>query len=137
MKSVNVTLQKIAVAFAVVLFASAIIWYGWRIKDFFKYTVDLAPKIEQDYAFKIGTPYVKFGESSSEVLVIYPEEGGYLYQLGFRNGDIVISEDTVEFYKSLHKFSEDKKMMSITVVDGGDGLPLENRRKRVLTFRRK
>lgn len=111
------------------------LWFGWQVREFFRYQSDLAPQIQREFEFRHGSPYVNAGGSVREVFTIHPIDGGYLYQLGFREGDIVISESVTGFYKSLHKFKENERPVSVTVVDGGDGSALDKRNKRVLTFR--
>jgi len=115
-----------------IITSGAFAWIMWIQAEAAKYQTDLGPQIRSAYGFSHGSPYIKTGDYRVEVFTVYPDAGGILERAGFRNGDIVVSENITGFYKLLYQSKA--KEVTVTVVDGGDGPPVEQRKTRVVSF---
>lgn len=90
------------------------------------------PELRSEFGFVSGSPYVRAGEKEVEVFTIHPVKGGYLDKVGFRDGDIVTSDSITGFYKLL--YNSRGETVSVQVVKGGDGAPIDQREIKTLTF---
>jgi len=110
----------------------AFLLYGWWVSDRARYfQSELGPQLREQYGFATGTPYIRSGDQSEEVLVIYPSTSGLMNRAGFREGDIILSSSLTEFYETL---SETEGTASFLVTTGGDGPPLEKRKTRLINI---
>jgi hypothetical protein len=105
---------------------------GWGLYQAHLYQGVYAPEIEKDLGFTTGSPWVKAGGENVEVFVIQPVAGGYMGKIGFQDGDIITSHSITEFYKML--YTQRGELVSVDLVDGGDGRPIEERKIRTLRF---
>ena len=116
-----------AVLFAVwVVYVIGIAWY-WQLI--------VGASLERELGFQHGTPYIQESGSSwlQEVLtvqVVVP--GGAFDRAGFKSGDVVRGLTTNELFQVLHRGRGQR--VTIRVVDGGNGLPLDQRSERAITF---
>ena len=113
----------------VTLIIGFLIFGWWTSKQAHYYQTELGPQLRQQYGFATGTPIINIGGKRLEVLTIYPEKDGPLEKAGFKNEDIVLSTTLTGFYQSLHS---QKRPLSYTVVDGGDGISLKDRPTRTI-----
>lgn len=107
-----------------------LIW--WITSQAQLYQSEYGPGLRREFHFNHGSPYIVVEGERKEVFTIYPKLGGLLYEAGFRDGDIIVSESITGFYKLL--YHSRGRQASVDVVDGGDGPPLEERELRVITF---
>jgi len=114
---------------AFVVFAA---WAWWISNQAEIYQGEYGPELRREFGFSTGSPYIRAGEEKIEVFTIHPEKGGFMGKAGFRDGDIVISESFTGFYKLL--YNSRGSAVSVKVVKGGDGPPLDQRQTRTLTF---
>lgn len=105
---------------------------GWGLYQAHLYQGVHAPEIEKDLGFTTGSPWVKAGDENVEVFVIQPLAGGYMGKIGFQDGDIITSHSITEFYKML--YTQRGELVSVDLVDGGDGRLIEERKIRTLRF---
>lgn len=105
---------------------------GWGLYQAHLYQGVYAPELEKDLGFTTGSPRVKAGGENVEVFVIQPVAGGYMGKIGFQDGDIITSHSITEFYKML--YTQRGELVSVDLVDGGDGRPIEERKLRTLRF---
>jgi hypothetical protein len=105
---------------------------GWGLYQAHLYQGVYAPEIEKDLGFTTGSPWVKAGGENVEVFVIQPVAGGYMGKIGFQDGDIITSHSITEFYKML--YTQRGELVSVDLVDGGGGRPIEDRKVRTLRF---
>jgi hypothetical protein len=98
------------------------------------YQLHVGRALDTDLGFTHGSPYVRCGENEREVFTIHSvQPAGVFAQAGFNNGDIVVGMSITQFYRTLHHGRG--KEVSVSVVDGGDGAALSERRVRHLRFR--
>ncbi len=105
---------------------------GWGLYQAHLYQGVYAPELEKDLGFTTGSPWVKAGGENVEVFVIQPVAGGYMGKIGFQDGDIITSHSITEFYKML--YTQRGELVSVDLVDGGDGRLIEERKIRTLRF---
>jgi len=91
-------------------------------------------RLQRDLGFKHGSPYVRVGGSTREVMTIdevVPD--GPFARAGIQPADIVLDPKSID---SLYRALEGARgaTLQITVVPGGDGPPLEERQARTLTL---
>jgi hypothetical protein len=124
-------LIRAAIALAVlipawIVYVASAAWY-WQ--------VTVGKPLERELGFQHGTPYVQEAGSSwpREVLTVESiENGGVFDRAGFRVGDVVRELSSTDLFRLLHRSRG--QQVTIRVVDGGDGPPLEQRPERVITF---
>jgi hypothetical protein len=119
-------------AVAFVLFGTGVVYV---VGAAFYWQMFIGMPLEQDLGFQHGSPYVQEGGSSgyTEVLAIEAVvPGGVFDRAGFRNGDVVRGMSSNELFQSLHRGRG--QQVTIRVVDGGDGPPLDQRPERVIAF---
>jgi hypothetical protein len=108
-------------------------WVVYIIVEAFYYQEHLGKLLERDLGFRHGSPYVRCSGSACEVLTLEAITPGRIFdQAGFREGDIVKGLSITGFFKLLHK--NRGKVVTVCVIDGGDGPPLEERPERLITF---
>lgn len=107
-----------------------VIW--WITSQAELYQSKYGPELRREFQFNHGSPYIDVEGERKEVFTIYPKSGSLLYKAGFRDGDIIVSESITGFYKLL--YHSRGKQVSVDVVDGGDGQPVEERELRVITI---
>lgn len=121
------TFRYLLLSFAIVV--GVFITWAWWIGDQTRlYQTELAPEIEATYGFKVSTPQIRVHDKRRQVLAIHPDENGLLYDAGFRDNDILLSHQMTAFYKVLYHQGESE--LSFSVIDGGDGAPLNQRELR-------
>ncbi|MBL1433843.1 MAG: hypothetical protein COB94_010475 [Gammaproteobacteria bacterium] len=125
------TLRYLLLVFALVV-ATFIGWAWWIGDQTRLYQTELAPQIEAIYGFKVSTPQVRVHNKRRQVLAVHPDKNGLLYTAGFRDDDIILSHQMTAFYKALHH--QDDKALTFNIIDGGDGLPLNQRELRKITL---
>ena len=127
--------MKKLVSYGLRLISAAIIiflCYGWWVSDqAARYQTELGPQIRERFGFATGTPMVRAGNKSLEVLTLYPEPGGVMETAGVRQGDIVLSSSLTGLYRQLDKMDGEVR---IIVAEGGDGLPIEERPSREISL---
>lgn len=111
----------------------ALSWIGFTIFEIWNYQYRLAPIIQKELEFKHGSPYINVEGSMIEVFTIHPKKNGAISKSGIKDGDIVISESITSFYKLLSE--SNGKKVTVIVVDGGDGPPLDKRKQRVANIK--
>lgn len=105
---------------------------GWALFESYRYQNHYGPALETELGFHLEAPLVQAGDKNARVNVIVPIPGGYMEKIGFLPGDIITSHSATEFYKMLHQ--ERGRVMTVNVVDGGDGAPIETREVRTRKF---
>lgn len=105
---------------------------GWGVYQAHLYQSVYGPELEKELGFTTGSPWVQAGDRKVEVSTIHPVSGGYMGKIGFQDGDIIISHSFTEFYKML--YTQRGELVSVDLVDGGDGRPIEQREIRTLRF---
>ena len=119
-----------AVALLVLLFGG---WVAWVMFEMVYYQAAVGASLNRGLGFTHGSPYVRCGGEVTEVFTIESvTAGGVFDRAGFRQGDIVRGRSITEFYKLLHRSRG--REVTIEVVDGGDGPPLDQRPPRRITF---
>jgi len=116
----------------IIIAGSFSFWVWWTVSQAQIYQSKYGPEIRSEFGFTHGSPYVSAGRKEIEVLTIHPAKGGYMDKVGFRDGDIVTSESITGLYKLLH--NSRGETVSVQVAKGGDGLPINQRETRTLTF---
>jgi len=109
------------------------VWIVWTKTNATKYQTELGPQIRGKFGFAHGSPYIKAGDKHIEVFTIHPKTDGLLHKAGFKDGDIVVDQTITDFYKMLYHAKG--KVVEIKVVDGGDGLPIAQRKTRTISFK--
>jgi len=98
------------------------------------YQLHVGSTLAADLGFTHGSPYVRCGDGEREVFTIHSvQPGGVFAQAGFTNGDIVVGMSITQLYRTLHRRRGGE--VTVSVVDGGDGPALSERRVRQLRFR--
>jgi S1-C subfamily serine protease len=91
--------------------------------------------LEREMGFRHGTPYVQEAGSSwpQEVLTVESViPGGAFDRAGFKSGDVVRGLSINGLFQALHRGRG--QQITIRVVDGGDGPPLDQRLERAIMF---
>jgi hypothetical protein len=108
-------------------------WVAWVMFEAFYYQGAVGVSLNRELGFTHGSPYVRCGGEVREVFTIESvTPGGVFDRAGFRKGDIVRGLSFTEFYKLLHR--NRGRDVTIEVVDGGDGPPLDQRTSQAITF---
>ena len=126
-------LLKTATITCVLLVAAFIVFGVYVSSEAEEYQVRLGKPLESELGFAHGSPYIRNGESRLEVFTLHPVPGGALATAGVRNGDIPLDFGITGLYKHLHRNRGSE--VTIRVVDGGDGPPLEQRTVRNIVLR--
>ncbi len=89
-----------------------------------------APALQRDLGFDHGSPYIQVGGTRKELMTIeHVTPGGVFDRAGCRSGDIPLDDLSIfGFYRWLE--ASRGQTVTISVADGGDGLPLHQRPKR-------
>lgn len=116
----------------VVVFVFFLIATRWIANQAAFYQTEIGPQLREEFGFNHGSPYIQAGTDKVEVFTIYPKQNGFMHNVGFNEGDIIVSESITGFYKLLYQ-SKGKKV-SVNTLMGGDGPPLDNREVKTLTF---
>ncbi|MDA0832106.1 MAG: hypothetical protein O2955_08335 [Planctomycetota bacterium] len=99
----------------------------------FYYQGLLGPVLERDLGFRHGACYYRVkGRQCSAVAFRAIDDGGILACAGFRTSDVIPRLSLTDLFRLLH--SHRGREVELTVVEGGDGLALEQRPRRVLRF---
>ena len=101
----------------------------------FYWEIVMGGPLEREFGFELGTPYIVEDGSSSLIEVLAIESvvpGGFFDQVGFKAGDIVRHQKLDDVFRTLHRSRG--KSITIRIVDGGNGPPLDRRPERTLTF---
>lgn len=97
------------------------------------YQEHLGRDLERDLGFRHGSPYISCGDEHCEVFTIEAlNPTGVLWRAGFRDGDIVKGHHISGFYRLLHRNRGSE--VTVKVIEGGNGLPLDQRQERELHF---
>jgi S1-C subfamily serine protease len=91
--------------------------------------------LKRELGFRYGTPYIQEAGSSwpREVLTVESvAPGGAFERAGFKSGDIISELSINELFQTLHRSRG--QPVTIRVVDGGDGPPLDQRLGRSITL---
>lgn len=124
-RALKLSCGAVAAVAAVAGFITVQAWY---------YQLHLGRALDIDLGFTHGSPYVRCGESEIEVFTIHPvQPAGVFAQAGFTSGDIVVGMSITQFYRNLHEGRGEE--VAVSVVDGGDGPALIERRVRLIRFR--
>lgn len=105
---------------------------GWGAYQSHLYQVKYAPELETELGFTTESTLIQAGEEKTKALTIHTVHDGYMDKIGFRDGDIITSHSSTTFYKML--YTQREETVTVNVVDGGNGLPIENRKARTLRF---
>jgi hypothetical protein len=118
-------------ALVLLVFAAFFVLSVYIVVEAYYYQARLGPGLERDLGFKHGTRYIRCGRTLCRLLAIQAlTPGGPFAQAGFRVGDIIIGPSISGFFRILHRGRGSEARL--TVVDGGDGPPLNQRAKREL-----
>ena len=74
---------------------------------------ELYSRLETRFGFHSEIIEREPGDASFDLLVLYPDNPGALYQAGFRNGDIVTSHSKYEFYGLLYQKKGSTQLIEI------------------------
>lgn len=107
-------------------------WGRWIAYQASLYQGERGPELRRELGFGVGSPYIQTGDRRTEVFTIYPVADSVMETAGFRNGDIVLSTSITRFYKLL--YHSRGKSVTVEVVKGGNGVALDQRKLRVITF---
>lgn len=105
---------------------------GWGVYQTHMYQSVYGLELETELGFTTDSPSVQAGDTKVEVSTIHPVSGGYMGKIGFKDGDIITSHSLTQFYKMLH--TKRGELVSVDLVDGGNGRPIEERKARTLRF---
>ena len=89
--------------------------------------------LQSDLGFYHGSPVVRAGDRWREVLTLLPQPSGPFATVGVRDGDIVADYSVKRFYKLLEEYRGER--VQFYVLNGGDGPPLKERARRVISIR--
>ena len=96
--------------------------------------IRLGPDLQQELGFRLGSPYIFVNGRGVEVMGLNAvQPGGAFAQAGFRTGDIFIERRSIGELYSLLEASRGKRV-TLCVVPGGNGPPLDQRPVRSITF---
>lgn len=136
-------MKKVGVLSLAVFFCISLL-FGFRL--FNKYThatkqkaIDIkfydqyAPQLQSDLGFKHGSPYYKVGTFREVMTLEEVKSNGIFARAGVKDGDIVADESLwyIRFYKTLEEARG--KTFVFSVVDGGEGSPLKERKERKIS----
>lgn len=96
------------------------------------YQLRLGEGLRRDLGFEHASPHIRCGRRWVEVVTIaslVPD--GVFAQAGFRAGDIIKGPSISGLYKLLHRSRGGEARL--TIIEGGNGLPLDQRPERELT----
>jgi S1-C subfamily serine protease len=94
----------------------------------------LGPRVEARYGFELGSPYVMAGGDDVEVPVIERvDSGGAFARAGLVEGDILVNHISKGLLYLSLLLAGTGDTRRVTVVSGGDGPEIGQRRKRRLT----
>lgn len=124
-----ITALSVVIGLAVLTVGSFIAWTAYQGH---LYQSVHGPELEKELGFTIDSPWVKAGEETVEVSTIHPVPDGYMDKIGFRDDVILTNHSTTEFYKLL--YTQRGRTVSVDVVDGGDGAPIEARKVKTIRF---
>ena len=97
----------------------ALIFAVWIIsKQAVEIQGELYSRLETKFGFHSEVIEREPGDASLDLLVLYPDNPGVLYQAGFRDGDIVTSHSKFEFYGLLYQ--KKGSTQSIEIVSDAD-----------------
>lgn len=128
--SVGIGIAVGAIVGVVVLVFGASV--GWQAYQASLYGGEYGSELESALGFTTDTVSVQAGGVNVPVFIIEPVPNGYMDKIGFRDGDIIKSLSFTEFYKMLH--TQRGHVVSVDVVDGGDGAPMEARKVKTVRF---
>jgi hypothetical protein len=95
------------------------------------YQAYLARSLERGLGFRHGKQYLRVGRwLHCGVAINWVAANGAFRAAGFREGDVVPGIGFNDFFRLLH--SHRGRVVEVTVVDGGEGPPFEQRPQRVL-----
>jgi hypothetical protein len=121
-------------AYTLVLLVAAFVAFGIYVSsEAEEYQVRLGKPLESDLGFAHGSPYIRIDGARQEVFTLHPTPGGTLAAAGVRDGDIPLDFGITGFYK--HLYRNRGAEVTIRVVDGGDGPPVNQRAVRAIVFR--
>ena len=120
---------SVVIGLSVLTISSFIAWTAYQGH---LYQSVYGPELEAELGFTIDSPWVQAGEEKIEVSTIHPEPDGYMDKIGFRDGSIITNHSTTEFYKLL--YMQRGRTVSVDVVEGGDGVPIEARKVKTIRF---
>ena len=119
-----------------VLIGAAILGLGassaWDRYQHTLYQGEYGPELQAEFGFDHASAWIQAGDEKVEVFTIHPFPGGYMDKIGFKDGNIIISCSITEFYKML--YTERGRPISVDLVEGGDGLPIESRKIKTIQF---
>jgi hypothetical protein len=93
----------------------------------------LGPALERDLGFRRGSAYLRVGRGLHDAVAITSvSDGGVFATAGFRSGDVLPNVSATGLYKLLHRHRG--RMAVLSVVDGGEGPPFDERPRRVFRF---
>ena len=117
----------LAVLFAVwVVYVICAAWY-WQMS--------VGLPLERELGFQHGTPYIQEAGSSWDEEVLTVESvvpGGVFDRAGFKSDDVIRGLSINGLFQVLHRGRGQE--VTIRVVVGGDGPPLDQRPERAITF---
>ena len=134
-KRAKYTLISVAIAASIL---SWILVGGFVIRimrEAYYYQCVLGKPLERELGFEHGSPYIHSGDEFIEVMAFENIKPGGIFDLaGIKKGDIPIDDLSItEFFRMLENARGTE--VTITVVSGGDGPPLEERPARKVTFK--
>ena len=108
------------------LIALGVSWFGQEMYA----QITLGSTVQSRYGFTIGSPFVQAGPSRIEVMTIASVvPGGLFSKAGFKAEDIVVEPGTIgQLYRLLN--SPSGTQVTVGVVEGGNGAPIEQRVRR-------
>jgi hypothetical protein len=119
-------------ALVLLVFAAFFVLSVYLVVEAAYYQGRLGPGLERDLGFKHGSPYVLCGRTLCRLLAIEAlTPGGPFAQAGFGVGDLIMGPSISAFFRLLHRGRG--SVVRLTVAEGGDGPPLDQRSKRMIT----
>jgi hypothetical protein len=126
-------LIRVGLALAMLMLFAA--WLVYVMCAAWYWQTAVGAPLERDLGFWHGTPYIRETGASEARVVLTVESivpGSVFDQAGFKSGDIVRGLSINGLFQELHRGRG--RQVTIRVVDGGDGPPLEQRSERAITF---
>lgn len=110
------------------------VWVVYVFASAFYWQVHIGGPLERDLGFRYGRARILENGSLSHRMLTIEEAyaNGVMHKAGFRRGDIVLNLSGNARYQLLHRNRGGEVTMQ--VVDGGDGSPVEERPIRTITF---
>jgi hypothetical protein len=93
---------------------------------------ELYSRLESRYGFHSEIIEMEPGDARMDVLAIYPDTAGVLYQAGFREGDIVLSHSKFEFYGLLYQ--KNGSTQAIEIVSDADRESMDRGVRKTILF---